>query len=118
MLLLNLFKLKYNINLVWIVFKIRVKYAMNTETGEAVAIKVLDKEKIQRQNMGSQIKKEISIMKMIRNRHVVALKEVLASRTKVIHKPRLSIRVFIVRANVDCLFLSADFYCVRVSDWW
>eukprot|EP00741_Cyanophora_paradoxa_P008701 tig00001371_g8423.t1 len=38
----------------------KVKYASNTETGERVAIKILDKEKIQKQNMGEQIKKEIS----------------------------------------------------------
>ncbi|RHY30428.1 hypothetical protein DYB32_006933 [Aphanomyces invadans] len=62
---------------------IAVKYAVNTETDERVAIKVLDKDKIQKQNMGAQIKKEISIMKMVRNRHVVVLKEVLASRTKI-----------------------------------
>ena len=37
----------------------RVKYAVNTETGKAVAIKILDKEKIQKQNMGAQIKKEV-----------------------------------------------------------
>lgn len=43
----------------------KVKYAVNTETDERVAIKVLDKEKIQKQNMGAQIKKEISIMKMV-----------------------------------------------------
>ncbi|ETV80961.1 CAMK/CAMKL/AMPK protein kinase [Aphanomyces astaci] len=61
----------------------KVKYAVNTETDERVAIKVLDKDKIQKQNMGAQIKKEISIMKMVRNRHVVVLKEVLASRTKI-----------------------------------
>lgn len=61
----------------------KVKYAVNTETDERVAIKVLDKEKIQKQNMGAQIKKEISIMKMVRHKHVVALKEVLASRTKI-----------------------------------
>ncbi|CCI46412.1 unnamed protein product [Albugo candida] len=60
-----------------------VKFAVNTETDERVAIKVLDKEKIQKQNMGAQIKKEISIMKMVRHRHVVVLKEVLASRTKI-----------------------------------
>lgn len=29
----------------------KVKHAINTETNEAVAIKVLDKEKIQKQNM-------------------------------------------------------------------
>lgn len=64
-------------------WRFRVKYAINTETDERVAIKVLDKEKIQKQNMGAQIKKEISIMKMVRHRHVVVLREVLASRTKV-----------------------------------
>jgi hypothetical protein len=37
----------------------RVKYAVNTETGKGVAIKILDKEKIQKQNMGAQIKKEV-----------------------------------------------------------
>lgn len=61
----------------------KVKYAVNTETNEAVAIKVLDKEKIQKQNMGNQIKKEISIMKMVRHKFVVGMKEVLASRTKI-----------------------------------
>jgi 5'-AMP-activated protein kinase catalytic alpha subunit len=61
----------------------KVKYAVNTETGERVAIKVLDKEKIQKQNMGAQIKKEISIMKMVKHDYVVQLKEVLASRTKI-----------------------------------
>lgn len=35
----------------------RVKHAIDTETNEAVAIKILDKEKIQKQNMGNQIKK-------------------------------------------------------------
>jgi serine/threonine protein kinase len=48
-----------------------------------VAIKVLDKEKIQKQSMGTQVKKEISIMKLVRHVHVVSLKEVLASRTKI-----------------------------------
>lgn len=60
-----------------------MKRALNTETQEWVAIKVLDKEKIQKQNMGAQVKKEISIMKLVRHPHVVQLKEVLASRTKI-----------------------------------
>jgi len=34
---------------------------VNSETGEQVAIKILDKEKIQQNNMGAQIKKEVSI---------------------------------------------------------
>jgi len=61
----------------------KVKHAVNVETKEAVAIKVLDKERIQKQSMGSQIKKEISIMKQLEHPNVVKLKEVLASRTKI-----------------------------------
>lgn len=57
--------------------------ALNTETNEKVAIKILEKEKIQKQNMGNQIKKEISVMKMVRHKNVVNLIEVLASRTKI-----------------------------------
>ena len=51
----------------------RVKYAIDTETNDAVAIKILDKEKIQKQNMGNQIKKEISIMKMVKHKYIVGM---------------------------------------------
>lgn len=61
----------------------RVKYAVNTETNEAVAIKILDKDKIQTRNMGAQIKKEISIMKMINHHHVVSVKDVFATSAKI-----------------------------------
>lgn len=61
----------------------KVKRAVDTETQKIVAIKVLDKDKIQKQNMGSQVKKEISIMKLVHHVHVVKLIEVLASRTKI-----------------------------------
>lgn len=61
----------------------RVKHAINVETNEAVAIKVLDKEKIQKQNMGNQIKREISIMKMVKHKYVTEMIEVLASKTKI-----------------------------------
>lgn len=60
-----------------------MKYAVDTETNEAVAIKILDKEKIQKQNMGNQIKKEISIMKMVKHKYIVGMVEVLASKTKI-----------------------------------
>ena len=52
----------------------KVKFAVNSETGEAVAIKVLDKERIQKQSMGQQIKKEISIMKMVKHDWVVQVR--------------------------------------------
>ncbi|KAM3575000.1 hypothetical protein VYU27_003022, partial [Nannochloropsis oceanica] len=61
----------------------KVKYAVNLETNEAVAIKVLDKAKIVQLNMGRQVKKEISIMKLIRHSSVVSLVEVLVSKTKI-----------------------------------
>ncbi|KAG5178631.1 CBL-interacting-like PK [Tribonema minus] len=61
----------------------KVKLAVNTETNEKVAIKVLDKSIIQKQNMGAQVKREISIMKLVRHSYVVQLKEVLASSTRI-----------------------------------
>ena len=61
----------------------KVKHAVNQESQEAVAIKVLDKEKIQKQNMGNQIKKEISIMKMVKHKYIVGMIEVLASKSKI-----------------------------------
>ena len=61
----------------------KVKYAVNKETNEAVAIKILDKEKIQKQNMGAQIKKEISIMKLINHHNVVCVKDVFATTSKI-----------------------------------
>ena len=62
----------------------KVKRATHTETHESVAIKILDKEKIQAQDMGNQIKKEISIMKMISHPHIVGVKEVFATSTKIL----------------------------------
>lgn len=61
----------------------KVKFAQNTETGESVAMKVLDRATIIKHNMADQIKREISIMKLVRHPHVVRLQEVLASRTKI-----------------------------------
>ncbi|KAI4321454.1 hypothetical protein MLD38_034832 [Melastoma candidum] len=61
----------------------KVKFAQNTETGESVAMKVLDRSAIIRHKMVDQIKREISIMKLVRHPYVVRLHEVLASRTKI-----------------------------------
>ncbi|EFJ30501.1 hypothetical protein SELMODRAFT_267186 [Selaginella moellendorffii] len=61
----------------------KVKFAQNTETGESVAMKVLNKETILKHKMVDQIKREISIMKLVRHPNVVRLHEVLASRTKI-----------------------------------
>jgi len=61
----------------------KVKYAINKETNEAVAIKYLDKEKIQANNMGVQIKREISIMKKINHKNVIHVKDIFATNSKI-----------------------------------
>ncbi|MBA0747285.1 hypothetical protein Gogos_004211 [Gossypium gossypioides] len=61
----------------------KVKFAQNTETGESVAMKVLDRSTIMKHKMVDQIKREISIMKLVRHPYVVRLHEVIASRTKI-----------------------------------
>nr|QSH71625.1 CBL-interacting protein kinase [Hedychium coronarium] len=61
----------------------KVKVAVNTETRGTVAIKVLAKNTILEHKMVHQIKKEISIMKIVRHPNIVKLHEVLASSTKI-----------------------------------
>ncbi|XP_012854635.1 PREDICTED: CBL-interacting protein kinase 24 [Erythranthe guttata] len=61
----------------------KVKFAQSTETGESVAIKVLAKSTILKHKMVDQIKREISIMKIVRHPCIVKLHEVLSSHTKI-----------------------------------
>lgn len=61
----------------------KVKFALNVETGENVAIKILDKEKVLKHKMIGQIKREISTMKLIRHPNVIRMYEVMASKTKI-----------------------------------
>ncbi|MQM11567.1 hypothetical protein Taro_044474 [Colocasia esculenta] len=61
----------------------KVKFARNTETGDAVALKILDKEKVLKHKMVEQIKREIATMKLIKHPHVVRLCEVMGSKTKI-----------------------------------
>ncbi|GLT59891.1 hypothetical protein SLA2020_326860 [Shorea laevis] len=61
----------------------KVKFARNIETGENVAIKILDKEKVLKHKMIGQIKREISTMKLIRHPNVIRLYEVMASKSKI-----------------------------------
>ena len=49
----------------------------------SVAIKVIDKEKVLRVGMIEQIKREISIMRLVRHPNIVQLHEVMASKTKI-----------------------------------
>ncbi|KAL9223982.1 hypothetical protein vseg_000060 [Gypsophila vaccaria] len=61
----------------------KVKFAVNTDTSESVAVKVLAKSTILKHRMVDQIKREISIMKIVRHPYIVRLHEVLASRSKI-----------------------------------
>ncbi|KAG9455218.1 hypothetical protein H6P81_008122 [Aristolochia fimbriata] len=61
----------------------KVYYARNIKTAQSVAIKVIDKEKVLKVGMMDQIKREISVMRLVRHPHVVQLYEVMASKTKI-----------------------------------
>ncbi|XP_010493758.1 PREDICTED: CBL-interacting serine/threonine-protein kinase 25 [Camelina sativa] len=62
----------------------KVYYGKETTTGESVAIKVIKKDQVlKRQGMMEQIKREISIMKLVRHPNIVELKEVMATKTKI-----------------------------------
>uniref|UniRef100_A0A0A9E085 non-specific serine/threonine protein kinase n=1 Tax=Arundo donax TaxID=35708 RepID=A0A0A9E085_ARUDO len=61
----------------------KVYHARNTETSESVAIKVIDKEKVTKVGLIDQIKREISVMKLVRHPNIVQLYEVMATKTKI-----------------------------------
>ncbi|KAK4277238.1 hypothetical protein QN277_015260 [Acacia crassicarpa] len=61
----------------------KVYHGKQISTGESVAIKVINKEKVKRQESIEQIKREISVMRLVRHPNVVELKEVMATKTKI-----------------------------------
>lgn len=61
----------------------KVHHARALETGQSVAIKVIDKEKILRGGLMDQIKREISIMRLVKHPNVVQLYEVMASKSRI-----------------------------------
>ncbi|KAG8099107.1 hypothetical protein GUJ93_ZPchr0013g36917 [Zizania palustris] len=61
----------------------KVYHARNTETSESVAIKVIDKEKVLKGGLMDQIKREISVMKLVRHPNIVQLYEVMATKAKI-----------------------------------
>jgi len=60
----------------------KVKLAVNTQTGEEVAVKIFDRAKLQRKDE-KMVEKEIAIMKMIHHRNVLELKGVLRTDHKI-----------------------------------
>ncbi|PIN15745.1 Serine/threonine protein kinase [Handroanthus impetiginosus] len=61
----------------------KVYHARDIKTGLSVAIKIIDKEKILKVGMIDQIKREISVMRLVRHPNIVQLYEVMASKTKI-----------------------------------
>ncbi|XP_052875152.1 CBL-interacting serine/threonine-protein kinase 20-like isoform X13 [Gossypium arboreum] len=61
----------------------KVYYARNTTTGLSCAIKIIDKEKIMKGGLIDQIKREISVMRLVKHPNVVRLYEVMASKLKI-----------------------------------
>ncbi|KAF7843195.1 CBL-interacting serine/threonine-protein kinase 5-like [Senna tora] len=63
----------------------KVYYGRNLVTNESVAIKVIKKEKIEqgKVKLVKQIKREVSVMRLVQHPHIVELKEVMATKAKI-----------------------------------
>ncbi|KAJ3682894.1 hypothetical protein LUZ60_013121 [Juncus effusus] len=61
----------------------KVYYGKNLSTNQSVAIKVIDKEKISKFGLMDQIKREITVMNVVRHVNIVQLYEVLATKSKI-----------------------------------
>ncbi|XP_010087067.2 CBL-interacting protein kinase 2 [Morus notabilis] len=61
----------------------KVYHARNIETGQSVAIKVIDKEKVLKVGLIDQTKTEVSVMKKVNHPNIVQLYEVMATKTKI-----------------------------------
>lgn len=61
----------------------KVYYARSISTNQSVAIKVIDKEKILKVGLVDQVKREISVMKMVKHPNVIHLYEIMATKTKI-----------------------------------
>ncbi|KAL6838547.1 hypothetical protein ACP4OV_031603 [Aristida adscensionis] len=61
----------------------KVYHARHADSGETVAIKVLDKEKALRHGLVPHIKREIAILRRVRHPNIVRLFEVMATKSKI-----------------------------------
>jgi len=61
----------------------KVKSAVNVETGQSYAVKILDKEKVFHYKIVDHFKREICTLKLIKHPNVVRLYEVLATKKKI-----------------------------------
>ncbi|XP_051133640.1 CBL-interacting serine/threonine-protein kinase 12-like [Andrographis paniculata] len=61
----------------------KVYHARNVRTGESVAIKVIDKEKVLKIGLTAHIKREISVLRRVRHPNIVQLIEVMATKSRI-----------------------------------
>ncbi|KAH7564650.1 hypothetical protein JRO89_XS09G0001900 [Xanthoceras sorbifolium] len=61
----------------------KVYYGNNLATQESVAIKVIKIDQVKKQGLTEQIKREISVMRLVRHPNIVEFKEVMATKTKI-----------------------------------
>lgn len=61
----------------------KVYYARSIRNNQSVAIKVIDKEKVLKVGLIEQIKREISVMRLVRHPYIIQLYEVMATKTKI-----------------------------------
>ncbi|XP_057429625.1 CBL-interacting serine/threonine-protein kinase 11-like [Lotus japonicus] len=61
----------------------KVHYARNVQTGQSVAVKIINKKKLAGTGLASNVKREIAIMSRLHHPHIVRLHEVLATKTKI-----------------------------------
>ncbi|KAE8683161.1 CBL-interacting serine/threonine-protein kinase 15 [Hibiscus syriacus] len=61
----------------------KLYYARNIETGQSMAVKVIEKEKVSKVGMIDQTKREISTMSLVKHPNILELYEVLATKTKI-----------------------------------
>ncbi|KAJ1429188.1 Serine/threonine-protein kinase, active site [Sesbania bispinosa] len=61
----------------------KVYHGRNLATNESVAIKVIKKDKLKKERLVKQIKREVSVMRLVRHPHIVELKEVMATKGKI-----------------------------------
>ncbi|XP_042408843.1 CBL-interacting protein kinase 18-like [Zingiber officinale] len=61
----------------------KVYYARNLKTSQSVAIKVIEKDKVMMGGLNDQIKREISVMRLVRHPNIVELYEVMATKSKI-----------------------------------
>ncbi|KAF8400531.1 hypothetical protein HHK36_013830 [Tetracentron sinense] len=61
----------------------KVYYGKHVRSGESVAIKVISKDQVNKEGLMEQIKREISVMRLVRHPNIVELKEVMATKGKI-----------------------------------